>query len=268
MAQKKQSSTLLTILIVVLFADLVLGFVYGYVGEPVKASSVMNHSPAVQRDAPPPRDTSAAPAVNKAPAKAGKPVETVPVQTTPPAAANVENGKADSEKPKLDEEATGLTPEDQKKLAELLNLKIDEKQKPPVNKAGGPDKNGQPAAKPGNQGNVAVVPFADNPELDLISEKKGADEREKPANLSENAKKADELLEKAKDLMRKWDLVRSTKGGSVEARKLMKQAKETLDQATALYRKAMAAAPSEKYIQKQLDLANQLHYAAMKASSI
>ena len=270
MVQKKQSSTLLTVLIVVLFADLVLGIVYGYVSEPIKAAAAPQPGPAVQKDTPAQRPVPPPPPVNKDDAKADKPpVQSGPVDPATPAPANVLNGNGDTEKPKPeDEPVAALSPEDQKKLAELLNLKIEEK---PRKTAAAPNTKGQPAKGTGDQGGTIVVPFADapdNPENDLITAKRGADQAQKPANLSTNAKKGDELLEAAKELMRKWDSIRALKGRSAEARKLMKQAKETLDQARASYKKATDAPPADTYVKKQLDLANQLYYAAMKASSI
>lgn len=81
-----------------------------------------------------------------------------------------------------------------------------------------------------------------------------------PANLCQEGKQADTLLNQAKDLMRDWNKTR--------AQDDLNKAKKILQQAESLYTKAAELSPDEKYIKFRLNQAKQLRYFAMKSSSI
>jgi len=79
-----------------------------------------------------------------------------------------------------------------------------------------------------------------------------------PKNLGEDVKKADELLEKGKKLLRAWYETRS--------RKTIVEARTVLEQAVDAYREAAKANPDDSYVRKQTEAANKLHYVAIKSS--
>jgi len=75
-----------------------------------------------------------------------------------------------------------------------------------------------------------------------------------------DVKRADELLAKAKELMRQWIVNRS--------RKAMAEAYKLLQQCQHLYRRAQARNPSDNYIKGRIQRVNELLYIAMKHVTI
>ena len=103
-------------------------------------------------------------------------------------------------------------------------------------------------------------------ETEIYKPKVGAEPAEKPDDLPPDVRKADELLARAKETLKRWNDIRTRRGAGAEARKLMESAKKSLEQAKELYRKALEQQPDSQYLKKQLDLANQLHYFTLKSS--
>jgi len=268
MAVQNRKSGLLAGLIAALFAAFVIGFCYGFVVDPPANQAKPNaHTDAPEVDKP-----------------VGKPVieDTVPPNSRPEVTVTPVGGGDHEDMGSLPLTSIidiEMTPEKRAAQEEEAARRIAELTREAMNKFGKVDpdarkpktpntKPGQPTSGVGDKGtvDVEVVPFSD-PEQDLISSKPVPPVAEKPENLSADAEKGDQLLEQAMELMRKWDKLRTQKGGVPEVRRLMDQAKKTLDQAKTCYRKATAAEPDSTYIKQQLELANQLHYAAMKSSS-
>jgi len=81
-----------------------------------------------------------------------------------------------------------------------------------------------------------------------------------PANLCAEGKQADALFSQAAKIVSDW-----RKTGSPE---LLKQANSILGQAVDLYREAAEAMPDDRYVERRLKQANQLHYTVMKSSSM
>jgi len=279
MAVQNPKSGFLGGLIAALCGTFVVGFCYGFIIDPPAdhAKAAQKHvmpnignpgeQPRTGNTAPPkhqpdPRDATHAPpdaAVASAEGTGHEDLGSLPL-------TSIIDIEMTPEKRAAQEEEAART------IAELTREAMNkfDKVDPDARKPRTPDpKTAQPAtgaAQPDGDGAVEVIPFPD-PEQDLISSKPVPPLAARPENLSAHGKKGDELLEQAKELMRKWDKVRTQKGGGHEARRLMDQAKKTLEQAKTCYRKALAVEPDSTYIKQQLELTNQLHYAAMKSSS-
>lgn len=111
-----------------------------------------------------------------------------------------------------------------------------------------------PPKKPDPPKRVARV--ARDPESDLFNF--GAEPVAPPRVLSDDVRKADELMERGRLLLQKWYGERK-KATIVEANRVLEQAVEA-------YRKAAAAAPGDAYVKAQLQTANSFHNTAIKYS--
>ena len=271
MAAQNRKSGPMAAVVAALFAAFVIGFCYGFVVDPPP-------------DRAKPKARVDEPEVDK-PAGTSSVEDAVPLASKPEAGVDpAGDGNAEDmgslpltsiiDIEMTDEKRAAQEEEVARRIAELTREAVDKfgKVDPDARKPKSPDTTGeQPAAEGSGDAEegtveVEVVPFSD-PEQDLISSKPVPPPAEKPENLNADAKKGDELLENAKELMRKWDKLRTQKGGVREVRLLMTQARKSLEQAKECYRKALKAEPDSKYIAQQVELANQLHYAAIKSSS-
>jgi len=81
-----------------------------------------------------------------------------------------------------------------------------------------------------------------------------------PANLCTEGKQADALFSQATKIVSDW-----RKTGSPER---LKEAGKVLEQTVGLYRKAAEVMPGDRYLERKLNQANQLHYMVMKSSTM
>ncbi|HUW34555.1 MAG TPA: hypothetical protein VM223_23350 [Planctomycetota bacterium] len=88
----------------------------------------------------------------------------------------------------------------------------------------------------------------------------------RPANISDDVKKADELLEKGRNLIRRWDAMKTHK--TSRALELIVDARETLKKAMDAYRVAADKSNDDPYIKSQYEAARGLYYLAMKSSPL
>jgi len=88
----------------------------------------------------------------------------------------------------------------------------------------------------------------------------------RPANISDDVKKPDELLEKGRDLIRRWDAMKTQK--TSRALELIVDARETLKKAMDAYRVAADKSNDDPYIKSQYEAARGLYYLAMKSSPL
>ena len=86
----------------------------------------------------------------------------------------------------------------------------------------------------------------------------GSPSANKPIKLTEDLKKADNYLEKGRSLLATWNTTRAGKD--------IKDAAKALRKAQDYYRKASESSPDDPYIERQLNLANQFLYLALKSS--
>ena len=103
------------------------------------------------------------------------------------------------------------------------------------------------------------VPETKDPEQDLFTYTRRDPEPDQEIT-DADVKRADELLVKAKELMREWAANRSSKA-MAEAYKLLQQSQQ-------LYRRAQTRNPSDKYIKDRIQTVNELLYIAMKHVTI
>jgi len=272
MARQNRKSGLLIALAIICAADFVAGFVYGFGLDTRKSPATPQayDNKALQPESripPPPHNGAQAPQPKTVPLDAMIDVdnpEKVPLSESPDGTLLGLN--KDAAKPSTgthpDVFNLGPTPEPKKDLA-ATDASASDKEK--TNYGVVVERNpidGSIIAKNPDEKNINTKPdpksptVKKDPEGDLYRFEDQTDD--KPDNLSDDVKNADALLEQGKDLLRKWNQGR--------ARQDILLAKKVLDEAKTLYRKALKAQPKDAYVARQLDLANRLHYAAIKNS--
>jgi len=118
--------------------------------------------------------------------------------------------------------------------------------------------------KPALPDEPEVTVIRRDPEGDLFDFSKTPVQR--PANLSDDVRKADELLEKGCDLIRRWDVMKTQKTST--ALEMIVDARETLKKAMDAYRAAADEAKDDPYIKSQHEIARGLYYLALKSSPL
>jgi len=122
----------------------------------------------------------------------------------------------------------------------------------------------QPARPAVPEDEPEVIVIRRDPEGDLFDFSTPAVHR--PDNLSEDVKEADELLEKGRDLIRRWDAIKTQKTST--ALEMIVDARETLKKAMDAYRAAADKAEDDPYIKSQHAIARGLYYLALKSSPL
>jgi hypothetical protein len=266
-------SRFLIFVVVVLFADFVAGFVSGFISDSPRQTPAVGSGGETDND--PLRGlretqghvTGIGKTVPVRPADEGRAVEESPqtdVGTTDTAEEDAEDFRRQLEKL--------LEMEEFADIAAVQEGSGDRGDKEPAeqpehgNGTAGDHEGEQPSEDGGDD--VVVVsnegegedPEAAHPERDPERDLYTFEETqvEEPVERSEEVRKADGYLEQGKKLLAKWNKTR--------ARRDIIQAKEALLKATAYYRKAAESSPGDPYIERNLKLANQLHYLAMKSS--